>query len=290
MVQYLAAISYAAQRLRISILLIRCLILALFFFYAISSMAQATNVKAKLNKAQDQFIVTYDLDKREAGFWDIRIIAFIDEIRIDPSRAALSGDQGLSVEAGKNKRIRWEAYTDVESIDGWVRFEVWASPTPLNIPAPRPTDWIVGSGVTTLGLGLLASGIPNLLKEEKIDANVLPESDPIIYYQTFCDPSSPHFDATQVIPEQAGQASTCDAHFLAAEQSYRAASTRTIVGSGLVVVGGLLLITKPFYRRVQLPKYLKNYGITVTPNFQLDTNGHSTPLAATATLKLTYGF
>ncbi|MEM9888043.1 MAG: hypothetical protein AAF849_19260 [Bacteroidota bacterium] len=261
-----------------------------FVFSFFSTAAQVSNVRAKLNNTQNQFKITYDLKKSTTDFWDVRLIAFIDEIRVDPSRTALSGAQGIAVKGGKSKHVFWDAYVDVEQIDGWVRFEVQANVTPFELPKPLPTDLIVGNGMAALGLGLLASGLPNLLKQEKINLNTTPQDDPIVYYQTFCDADSPHFDATQVIPTQVDQPSACDGYFEEAAQVYQAAALRAWAGGGFMILGGIILLSKPFYNKIQIPSYLIDNGLSLSPVLQFSTNEPFALGHMTTRLRLSYSF
>lgn len=233
--------------------------------------AQATNITAKLSKAEDQFIITYDLEEGTQGYWDVKLVAFIDGIRIEPSRAALSGNVGWQVHYGKKQRIIWEAFTDVEDINGIVRFEIWANEPPFPSPPKTVKDLLVGSSTNLLGLGIAATALPNFLQQNKIDLNAVPEEQPLLYYQTFCDPGSVHFDPNQVIPAQEGQASACDQHFLAAEQKHQSAVLRTQIGGGLILLGSAILLAKPINKYIQMPKYVKKYGLSIRPALRLDT-------------------
>ncbi|MEL6945786.1 MAG: hypothetical protein AAFO82_24290, partial [Bacteroidota bacterium] len=108
-----------------------------------------------------------------------------------------------------------------------------------------------------------------------IDLNATPTKQPILYYQTFCDPQSIHFDPNQVIPETAGQSSACDQHFLEAEKAYQSAVLRTQIGGGLVLLGSAILLAKPINQFIQVPKYLKKYGLSVRPVLQIDGAKHN---------------
>lgn len=245
-------------------------LLFFFLFYQAFLSAQATNVTAKLNKAEDQFLITYDLEEGTQGYWDIKLIAFIDGIRIEPSRVALSGNVGWQVRYGKKRRIVWEAFTDVEDINGIVRFEVWANEPPFPPPPKAKKDLLVGSSTNLIGLGIAATASPIFLQQNKVDLNATSGEQPLLYYQTFCDPQSIHFDPNQVIPEQENQASACDQHFIAAEQGYQSAVLRTQIGGGLVLLGSAILLVKPINKYIQMPKYLKEYGLSLRPVLQLD--------------------
>jgi len=245
------------------------LLIILLFSYTLL-LSQATNVIAKLNKTEDQFIINYDLEEGTQGYWDVKLVAFIDGIRIEPSRAALSGDVSWQVRYGKKRRILWDAFVDVENINGIVRFEVWANEPPFP-PPPKPIkDLLVGSSINVVGFGITTTALNSLLQKNKIALDANSTDQPILYYQTFCDPQSTHFDPNLVIPEQEGQASACDQHFLAAEQRYKSAVLRTQIGGGLVLLGSVILLTKPINKYIQMPKYLKKYGLSVRTALQLD--------------------
>ena len=132
------------------------------------------------------------------------------------------------------------------------------------------SDLIAGSSANLLGLGLAATALPTFLQKNKIDLNATPLEQPLLYYQTFCDPQSVHFDPNQVIPEQENQASACDQHFLAAEQRYQSAVLRTQIGGGLVLLGSAILLVKPINKYIQMPEYLKEYGLSVRPVLTFD--------------------
>ncbi|MEM8526548.1 MAG: hypothetical protein AAGG68_18035 [Bacteroidota bacterium] len=247
-----------------------------FLFYQTFLLAQITNVQAKLNKAEDTFIITYDLEEGAQGYWDVRLIAFIDGIRIEPSRVALSGAIGWQVRAGKKQKLYWKAFEDVENIDGIVRFEVWANESPFPPPPKAVNDWIIGGSGNLLGLGIVAPALPDLLSNDKIEVNATPDDQPILFYQTFCDPQSIHFDPNLVIPEQESQISACDQHFLAAEKGYQSAILRTQIGGSLALLGGAILLIKPINRYIQKPKYLRKYGLSMRPVLQLESYASNT--------------
>ncbi|MEN0049641.1 MAG: hypothetical protein AAF806_21450 [Bacteroidota bacterium] len=266
-------------------------LLSLLFSQAVL-IAQVTNVTAKLNKAEDQFIVAYDLEEGEQDYWDIKLVAFIDGIRIEPSRASLSGDVGWQVKSGKKRRIFWDAFVDVEDINGIVRFEVWANESPFPPPPKATRDFWVGSSSNVLGLGIAATALPTFLQQNKVDINATPEEQPLLYYQTFCDPQSVHFDPNQVIPEQEGQSSACDQHFLTAEQKYQSAVLRTQIAGGLVLLGSAILLVKPINKYIEMPKYLKEYGLSMSmrPVLQLDNRQYLTSAPIGMEWMITYQF
>lgn len=252
------------------------------------TQAQVSEISAKLNETQDKFIITYKLEKGKTGFWNVQLIAFIDGVQIDPSRSALFGDVGQQIRYGKNKRIVWDAYIDVESIDGEVRFEISAKLPPMAAPPTPKMDYISGGVLAAGGVGLLASNLPNALKKGNIDVNATPSSDPISYYYTFCDPSSTAFDAEQVIVEQAGLNSLCDQHLETANSKYKSATTGVGIGGALIVIGGILILTKPIHKYIQMPKYLKANGLSFEPTVDFNSYYAGQTPQVNVGLSLTY--
>jgi hypothetical protein len=266
------------------ILIITFLVLGL----APTSFSQIENINSQLNDAKDKFIVSYDLKKTSnISYFDIDLKVSIDGILITPSSAALRGDVGPLIKYGNNKRIIWDAFVDVERIDGNVKFEViWRKP---DVPAPPAVvlDYVVGGGAAGVGVGLSVLGLVTISKKGNIDLSADPDKNPIVFYYTYCDPSSPHYNAEMVIIEAEGTDSACDAHWEKANKKYKQGQLMSIIGAAVAVGGAYIIWKKPFWQP-KMNNYLKQYGLHISPTFEWNNFNDTGYAQGTFGVRMTY--
>ena len=100
--------------------MIKKLLILLIVPFATLSAQQVNNVK--LTVEGDKIVVTYDIDDYSTRYlYDISI-TFQSTTKITPF--ALSGDVGKDLTGGKNKKIVWDIYQDIDGLSGNLRADI----------------------------------------------------------------------------------------------------------------------------------------------------------------------
>ncbi|MEM1119389.1 MAG: hypothetical protein AAGJ18_03020 [Bacteroidota bacterium] len=234
--------------------------------------AQVKNIKASVDNSGEKFMITYDLDKDGSiALWDVSVIVEIDGVEIIPSARALSGDIGQSIKYGRKKSFIWDAYIDVESIDGEVTFDIVAKQS--IIQNPPNTDKIIGLGGVGVGTVLFGAGLATMNNSD------------VKTYNERCDPSVVDPATSADFVETNGE-SPCDRFYEPANDATKSGSTLAVIGGVAAVVGGYFLVKKPIYQ-----KWLKTQnriGLHLQPTFELNQNYHQSILGSTVGFRLTY--
>lgn len=232
--------------------------------------AQVSNVRFNHDVVNDKYIITYDLAKENRyNYFDIDIIAEVSGIEVRPSLAALSGEVGLNIKYGSRKRIVWDYLIDIEKIVGDVSFKVQARRPALPPPPSKNLDLAVGAGVATSGVILTTLGGLTLLKKGNVDPDVSQKTEPLIYYQTYCDPASTHFNFALAEIEDENSASFCDAYYTEAQDEYKKGKSLSSIGGVVAVAGLYILLAKPFYKP-KMKAYRKKHNLTFHPTLQIN--------------------
>ncbi|MEM1121234.1 MAG: hypothetical protein AAGJ18_12355 [Bacteroidota bacterium] len=228
---------------------------------------QVTNIRVEHDAKNEQYLIRYDLAKNnQQRYFDIELTATIGGVKVRPSLAALSGDVGLNIRYGSNQQIRWNYFIDIEKIIGEVQFKVRARPTFLPPPPQPHLDLALGATVSGVGLVVAALGGRTVLKKGKRDVNATATDDPILFYYTFCDESSPNRDPSLLEISPDNPVSACDNHLSSANRSYQKGITQSALGIAMLAGGLYLLIKKPLVQK-KVKAYRKKYDLTLQPTF-----------------------
>jgi hypothetical protein len=95
----------------------------LFFLPFISAQAQEVN-NVRLFVEGDKVIVMYDIDNYSTKYLYNVSVTFQSTTKITPF--ALSGDVGKDIVAGKDRKLVWDIYQDIDGITGNLKAEVTA--------------------------------------------------------------------------------------------------------------------------------------------------------------------
>lgn len=243
-----------------------------FFFLAFFAKAQVKNIKAEVDNSGDKFMITYDLDKDgKTSLWDVSVIVNIDGIQVTPSARALSGDIGQSIKYGKKQTFIWDAYIDVESIDGKVSFDVIAKSS--IIQNPPNTDKIAGYGGVGVGTILVGVGLASMNNSD------------VKAYNDRCDPAKVDANTSADFIETGGE-SPCDRLYVPANDAKKSGSTIAVIGGVVAAVGGYFLVKKPIYE-----KWLETQnriGLHIQPTFELQPDYQQHFPNSTVGVRLTY--
>lgn len=247
--------------------------ITLYFFtiiFSLNLVAQVTNITSKHDEINEKYIIHYDLFKaNDQRYFDIEITAMIGGIKVRPSLVALSGDVGLNVKYGSNKRMVWDYFVDIEKIIGAVTFKVRARKTFIPSPPKPMVDAVIGTAISSAGVYMAALGGRAILKKGKRDEMATAEDEPILFYYTFCDKVSPNYDLNLVQISAEGATSACDTHFEAADKAYKKGITKAAIGLAILASGIYTLWKKPFIQP-KLKAYRKKYDLTFQPTFNLE--------------------
>lgn len=235
--------------------------------YVFSLFGQVTNITAEHDVANGKYTISYDLAKvNNQRYYDIEITAMIGAVKVRPSMEALRGDVGLNIKHKNNRSITWDYFIDIEKIIGEVTFKIRARSTFIPLP-PRPkVDIAIGTAVSSAGVYMAALGIHTILKKGKIHSAATPRTDPIRYYYTFCDVSSPNYDPALARISTENSMSSCDTHFVVANAAYKKGIDKSAIGLALVAGGLYTFLTKPF-NKAKLKRYQEKYNLTFQPTF-----------------------
>jgi len=247
---------------------IKKLILCYAFILGWSQLiGQINNIKFKHSPKHEQYIVHYDLEKnKDYQYYEIELIAFIGGIRVHPSRSALLGDVGVNVRMGKNKKIIWNYPIDLEQIIGTVDFKIRARRQYIQPPPSNATDLVVGTGLSSVGLATALWGGSIILKKGQIDPTVSQSKNPIVFYYTFCEATSPVFESSLVEIQQQGLSSACDGHFESANRKFNRGILTGAIGVAIIAGGVYTLLNKPFLKP-KMRDYRKKYYLALQPTF-----------------------
>ena len=231
------------------------IVFSCLFSFMVYGQAQVKNIRAEVEDSGEKFRITYDLDKDgKTALWDISVIATIDGVQVIPSARSLSGDIGQNIKHGRKNTFVWDAYIDVESIDGAVSFDINA--TPSIIQNPPSTDKLIGMGAAGVGAILVGVGLVNLNNSD------------VKEYKETCDPSKVDAQNSKDFIETAGQ-SPCDRLYLKANDATKRGSTLAIIGGVAVAVGSYFLIKKPIYQKWLATQ--NSIGLHIQPILELQT-------------------
>lgn len=247
-------------------------ILLLLGLFGATLKGQVTNIRVVHDTANEQYLIRYDLAKNnQQRYFDIELTATIGAVKVRPSLAALSGDVGLNIRYGSNQQIRWDYFIDIEKIIGKVQFKVRARPTFLPPPPPPRLDLALGTAISGTGLVVAALGGRTVSKKGKQDVSATAMDNPILFYYTFCDESSPNRDLSLVQVDPNNPVSACDNHLAAANRAYRKGITQSALGVAMLAGGLYLLIKKPLVQK-KLKAYRQQYDLTLQPTFNWSTS------------------
>lgn len=265
-----------------------------FFIFScvclINMQAQVTNIRFNHDEVNGKYIITYDLAKENRyNYFDIEITAKVNEVDVRPSLAALSGGVGLNIKYGTKKRIVWDYLIDIEKLIGEVTFKVQARRPALPAPPAQTFDLAFGAGLGIAGLGIITVGSLTLFKKGKIDPDASASRDPLIYYQTFCDVESPHFNLSLTEIDNENDSSLCDNHFKEGEAEYGNGVLLASIGGVVVAAGLYVLLAKPFYKP-KMKAYQKQHRLAVRPTFQLNQLQPKQAPTGVVGLRLNYQF
>jgi len=259
-------------------------------FCLINIEAQVTNIHFNHDEVNEKYIITYDLAKENRyNYFDIDITAEVNGIVVRPSLAALSGAVGLNIKYGTKKRIVWDYLIDIEKLIGEVTFKVQARRPALPAPPAQTFDLAFGAGMGVAGLGIITVGSFTLLKKGKIDPDASASRDPLIYYQTFCDAESPHFNISLTEIDNENDNSLCDNHFKEGEAEYDNGVLLASIGGVVVAAGLYVLLAKPLYKP-KMKAYQKKHRLAVAPTFQLNQLQPKQAPTGVVGLRLNYQF
>lgn len=102
------------------------LLFSLCLFAALPITAQnVSNIDWSLDDSQEKIIVTYDLDRIDKyQYFDVTLQAQLGSQTIVPK--SVTGDVGTFIKYGKNKKIIWEVFNDINELKGDLSFKVIA--------------------------------------------------------------------------------------------------------------------------------------------------------------------
>jgi hypothetical protein len=205
-----------------------CLLLALF---AGPLSAQQNNpvssVTVRVSAEQDMVTILYNLaHNTRIPFYHIEVAISLDGRPLD-NPAGLSGDIGQQVTAGLGKKIVWDAFQDVSSLEGELKVEVRSLTTPdaLRPCTPIKTLPVYAGlgGAATAGLGLLISGVG-----VKSSSNDLYDT-----YSANLDPNDPVYNEL-----------SRDAHYDEANSQHKKGSWLMIAGGTALAAGGAIMVSR----------------------------------------------
>lgn len=246
------------------------LFLTILTFSGIQAQATFKKWEKKTVYGKEMIHVYYDLANTGNGFFDVTLIAYIDDVRVVASQGAVAGDVGKKIRHGKKKKIVWDVYVDLVNMDGNLRFEIQAEGL-QGVPPPTPiTDYAIAGSAGGLGLILGIAGLSTTGKKGNVDLSADPDSDPITYYYTFCDPDSPSFDSEKVVigGGSTSDQSLCDDHFAAANKKYKNGRITTLLGVVLITGGAYFYLKKPIFAK-KMSAWNRKYGIQFDPIIDL---------------------
>ena len=131
---------------------------------------------------------------------------------------------------------------------------------------------VVGTALSSVGLATTIWGTSIILKKGKIDPTASASKDPILFYYTFCEATSPNFASSLVEISELGQPSACDGHFEAANKKFNRGIITGAIGAAVIIGGVYTLLTKPFLKP-KMRAYQKKYYLAVEPTFNWQQQG-----------------
>lgn len=206
-------------------------------------MAQVTphpaisNTQIKVSEHQDKVTITYDLERnKKIPFYNIFLRITIDGEEIQAK--GLTGDVGSTVYPGPDRKVIWDALTDVSELSGELKIEVLsdtkisaAQGNPGNevkiVPAYAGLGGVVLTGGTFAFLGFQALGDYKPLYS---------------VYKLNTDPSATIFN--QLSREE---------YYNDANAKYKKGQYMLIAGGAILAAGGYMMIS----RIIKINKYKK---------------------------------
>lgn len=100
----------------------------LFLILWASSFATAQTVSnVNFEKSGKQIIITYDLSGANESIWDITVYCSRDGSQtLGTPLKKISGDCGVAIRPGLNKKITWDVLAEIEKLEGEISFTVEA--------------------------------------------------------------------------------------------------------------------------------------------------------------------
>ncbi|MDZ4710329.1 MAG: hypothetical protein SH818_18155 [Saprospiraceae bacterium] len=219
------------------------LTLSIFLIFQISLLSQdpaqlaISNTQIKVSEHQDKVTITYDLARtKKIPFYNIFLRITIDGEEIQAK--GLSGDIGNTVYPGTERKVIWDALTDVSELSGELKIEVLTntqvSASEINapsevkiVPAYAGLGGVVVTGGTLAFLGFKAFGdYKPLYSVYKLNTN----------------PSSSIFN--QLSREE---------YYDDANSKYKKGQYMLIAGVTILAAGGYMMIS----RIIKIKKYKK---------------------------------
>ena len=133
------------------------------------SAQSVENVDYNYNSQTEKINITFDLiEMPQEKYFNISLEVQIDAQTVKTD--AISGDIGKYVKAGAEKKIDWDVFKDVKSLEGNLTIKVVAIPSggrlstlevEPRMPVQQVPAWAGMGSVTTIGLGILGLGASN---------------------------------------------------------------------------------------------------------------------------------